>query len=82
MRAHMDQRIDALPAEPEIERDIGVTRHAGEIVIVGVAARDLAALGLHGDDGFAAPDRSEMKFAVANLRIALRRAPRARQIVL
>ncbi len=35
MRAHMDQRINALPAEPEMERDIAVAGNAGEVVILG-----------------------------------------------
>ena len=78
MRAHVNQRINALPAEPKIKGDIGMARNAGEIVIVGGAACDLAALGLDSNDGFAGADGCEMKFTVANLRVALWHAPRAR----
>src|SRR5262249_13793069 len=82
VRTHMDQPINALLAEPEIERDIGMARNAGEVVIVDIAAFDLAALGLHGDDGLAASDCGEMELAVTNLWVALGRAPGALQIVL
>ena len=68
--------------EPEVEGDIGVARDAREIVVVCLAAFHLAALGLHGDDRLAAADCSEMKSAVANLRVVLGRAPGIPQIVL
>src|ERR1700761_2665639 len=82
MRPHMDQRVNALLPEPDIEGDIGVARNSGEIMVVGVATRGLATLGLHGDDGFAVSDRGEMELAVANLWIALGPAPSVFQIVL
>ena len=55
---------------------------AREVVIVGVATLYLAALGLYGDDGLAAPDRREMECAVADLRIVLRCGPGVLQILL
>src|SRR5947209_191213 len=77
MRAHMDQRMDPLLPEPKIERNIGVAGNAGEIVIVDIAACDLATLGLDRDDRLAASDSGKVEFAVAYLLIVVRRAPGA-----
>ena len=38
VRAHVDQGVEALRAEPEVEGDIGVARGAGEVVVVVVPA--------------------------------------------
>ena len=82
VRAHVHDGINPLPAEPEIERDIGMARRAGEIVIVGIARGRIATLGLDRDDRVAALDRSEVERAVAAARIGLRRAPGLREIIL
>jgi len=82
MGAHVHDGIDGLPAEPEIERDMGMARRAGEIVIVGFARGRIAALRLNRDDRPATCDGRELKCTVATARIILRRAPGLREIIL
>ena len=82
MRADVDDGIDSLLPEPEMERDIGMTRRARQVVIVGIAVPDITALRLNGDDRLAASDRGEMKGAVTAIGIILWCSPRARQIIL
>src|SRR5581483_2060203 len=78
----MDQRIASLLAKPEIERDIGMTRCAREIVIVGIARRYVAAFRLNRGDGVAAFDRCKVELSVAAGGIVVRRAPGPGEIVL
>ena len=60
MRAQMNQRVDALDlAQPDVERDIGVARRQGEVVILALARLDAAAIGLHRDDHL--PARTKRK---------------------
>ncbi len=58
MRTDMDQGIGLL-LQPEVKGDIGMARHAFEIVIVVVARAGLPALGLQGDQAF--PRRTAAK---------------------
>ena len=46
MRTDVDQRVQALRAQPQIEGDIAMTRNARQVVVIAIACRDMAALGL------------------------------------
>ena len=82
MRAHVHDGVNRLRAEPQMERDIGMTRRAGEIVIVRVTRIRLAALGLNRDDRSAASNRRKLERAVSTAWIVFRRAPGAYEIIL
>ena len=56
VRAELDDRVDFLLArEPEMKRDIGMARRQLEIVVVALARRRVAAVGLRRDDELAEP---------------------------
>ena len=76
MRAEMDQRVDLLRlAQPGIERDIGVTRRNGHVVVARLALGQRATIGLQQDQHIAtAQDRQPERFTDDG-RIACRIAP-------
>ena len=68
MRADMHQRMDALDlAQPQIERDIGVARRQGGVVIIAGPRRRMAPIWLERDETSAEPEKSEMEDAVARV---------------
>ncbi|CAM3446252.1 hypothetical protein PANO111632_19235 [Paracoccus nototheniae] len=81
MRAHMDQRMGVLFGQPQIEGDIGVAGHAGQVVIAVLAALGVAAFGLQGQPQVSALRHAQMERAVAAIGVGLGRAPCGQQIV-
>ena len=81
VRAHVDQRVDVLGAQPEVERNVGVARGARCVVIVGVAGGGGAAFGLQRDQGLAAHQGGEVDVAVVDVGVGFGRAPCGGEIV-
>ena len=77
VRAELNDRVDFLFArEPEMKRDIGMARRELEIVVIALARRRVAAVGLHRDDELAEPHEAEPKRAVDQVRVFGGLAPR------
>ena len=76
VRAELNDRVDVLVArEPEMERDIGVARRQVEIVIVALARRNIAAVGLRRDDELAEPNEPKAERAADRIAVFGRLAP-------
>ena len=76
VRAELDQRVDPLLGdEPDMKRDVAVAGRQGQVVVVALAARRIAAVGLNRDDQPAEPDEAEAERAADAGRIGGRIAP-------
>ena len=75
MRAHVDQGVQALGAQPKVEGDIGMAWGARQVVIIAVAAGDLTTFGLQRDQGIAAPGGGEVESAVLHRGVSVGGAP-------
>ena len=81
MRAHVDQRPRALLRQPQVEGDIAMARHAGQVVIAVLAPRAVAAFGLQRQDHRAVQAGAQVEGAVPAIGIGLGRPPGCVQIV-
>ena len=67
VRAHMDHRIAFFDGpQPQIKRDVTMSRRAPGVVILGGAVGAPAAIRLHGDQRIAKIDRLDMRTARLN----------------